>query len=458
MNLFIGIILALVIFALVPHLFPNRFANHQYDIPYTESIDSDLPLEMRNYQQETPYMDINLPSTTKYYDDVYPTSQTNNLSYPNYEKQKQHKPKMVLTSDNQLISTPMIICGIEKGKIHLPRKVAEGYQDSNLAPGEIQLPSINGDNINNESEIEQPIAQNNQHIKVNWRNQLKYDTSIHTPSEELQLLIKELGSPKLIDKDKDGSAIWKKNDLQSKGLCWDHVMIRDLPSDFLFIHYYFPIMTLNTNLDLQNKINSLQQLNQGIDYNTSHQMLEANSDTLSKAVSLLAIGKRYLLGQINYPQAQQFLPILLNQTDRFSTNYQPQVYHQLIDELCYAQYNLKNRILPPIVPPYTYHHLMSSSPNQVPQSTSPTYTYPTPNMVPPPTSPTYTQYPYSYPPTSPYVYTRPPSLYGYQQPFISSQSYQYDTNYPNYQTTATQFSNHPSAADITSAFNTSTNL
>ena len=346
MNLALGIILSLIILPLVFKFFANR--RSQYPTSYSLGPTS-YSLGPASYSLGPASY-----STSFLSNDV-----NNNATIPNNDNNTTKKYYISNNQPNSLISTvhqsnnnshiflPAFICE-STNIMHLPRQVAEGYQDSNLPPDEIQLPAIekdSSDQNDNQYSNDEKTQSDSSVDYVNWtsgKDRTENNRVEYTPMEEYNLLIQEFGTPKFLDKEKGGSATWKKPELRKKGLCWESVTIQDIPKDFIEIKYYIPI-NAQFGQNPQIIINQLKLLNPSLNYHQTHQILVAQGNSLNNIVALLVVGKRFLSGEINYQQAEQLIILLMNKLDRFSSNYDYQLYNSLIDELCSTQYRINNK-------------------------------------------------------------------------------------------------------------------
>ena len=421
----------------------NSYSDHQ-----SQSLNN--PYYINNdYQFEK---EINLPY--QYNNSLYTNKNENQLVNGSANIiDKIHTDKVNLAVNHRSISVPMLICESDR-IMHLPRQVAEGYQNSDFIPNENQSPSYIGNYpLTNQSTDNQTPNQSNEYQtnqtnvgsnKVNWTskgNIGQNGTTQYTPNEEYELLIQEFGVPKLIDKNRGGSATWRRNELIKKGVCWESLTIQDIPNDFIEIKYYIPV---NNQIDEnpQMVINQLERLSKSLNYHRSHQILVAHGNSVNQIIALLIVGKRFLSGEIDNQQATQLINTLPPQVDKLSPDYDHQLYNSLIDELCHGQYSSTN---PPII---GQNHAYDTAP--MPMQSQFGYQPPMQSRLgyQPPMQPQLGYQPPMQPPMQPQLaYQLPiPSQLGYQppimtyydQPTMNPQTYNYAANpqqsYPvNYQ-------------------------
>lgn len=235
-----------------------------------------------------------------------------------------HKPILMCGAKTPISSTSQNLMSYQTRS----QTSIEGFDNS---PNQMDLPSIN----NNETNL------------TNWINNSDSNNKF-TPQEQLQILIQKFGVPKLFDKDKDGSAIWKRAQLQSKGFCFHKISIFDIPNEFIEVQYTIPKISQFSN-NISQLALSLQLLSSSLNFSPTNYILTAKGNSLFYVIALLISAKRYLFGQIDINLAKQQLSILPNQLDQSSFTYDPQLFDQLINEFCATNcINSQNIITSPI--------------------------------------------------------------------------------------------------------------
>jgi hypothetical protein len=192
----------------------------------------------------------------------------------------------------------------------------EGFTDNLGLTGTLHIPRIQTTG----SVIPRKID-----MKVAWNRYV---------AETLPRLISQFGFPDVVDINREGLAIWKRNTLIERGWCWYQVTLRDVPGGWIRIAYRLPLDQHLKPQELPAIIQSLATLHPSIYFDQTTQTLNASGQSLEDCSTLLLSAKRLALKEINLTQAQIAIDSIRASMDPYSSTSDLYAHDKAKIELC----------------------------------------------------------------------------------------------------------------------------